>query len=339
MNYTFKSHKLKPEEILWLVEVYNNFHNFDPRIAKVKLWDQLPNDFDPKKIDSRFLSDGKNISLLGIWVIDPKSTIIAAIESVILQIKKLILNNPGIEKIKANDIAETTNQNLENVEIAFYNLDSIGNFFSKAIGSKNSNGYSEIVLSNDDSYDAYLKFNSIDDLLESLYLKPDYSNIIYSNFYDGSSYIATPKIAINSGIQPKVIDTKKNTAFVLMAMSPEIPELEDIYQAIKSVCYNFGINAYRADEIEHQDKITDLILKEIETCEYLIADLSYERPNVYYEIGYSHAKEKRPILYRKRGTNLHFDLSVHNVPEYKNTTELRELLTKRFEAILGRTSL
>lgn len=34
--------------------------------------------------------------------------------------------------------------------------------------------------------------------------------------------------------------------------------------------------------------------------------------------------------------NFIFDLSVHNVPEYKNITELKELLTKRFEAILGR---
>ncbi|MBW2001787.1 MAG: hypothetical protein JRI30_04645 [Deltaproteobacteria bacterium] len=127
-------------------------------------------------------------------------------------------------------------------------------------------------------------------------------------------------------------------AFVLMAMDPDNAELEDIYHAIKDVCVSFDIEAYRADEIEHQDRITDRILYEIKTCEFLIADVTHERPNVYYEIGYAHAINKRPILYRKKGTKLHFDLSVHNIPEYRNATELRDMLTKRLEAILGRTA-
>jgi hypothetical protein len=40
----------------------------------------------------------------------------------------------------------------------------------------------------------------------------------------------------------------------------------------------------------------------------------------------------------RQGTRLHFDLSVHNVPEYKNITELRSLLTRRLEAMTGKTA-
>lgn len=129
---------------------------------------------------------------------------------------------------------------------------------------------------------------------------------------------------------------KPNTAFIMMAIDRNRPELEDIRNAIKEMFEKFGIRAITADEIEHEGVITDRILNEIDTSEFLLADLSDERPNVYYEVGYAHSRGKRVTLYRKAGTELHFDLAHWNCPEYSNATELKKLLGTRLEAITNR---
>jgi hypothetical protein len=136
--------------------------------------------------------------------------------------------------------------------------------------------------------------------------------------------------------QSSIPPARPNTAFILMWMDPDNDDLEDVLNAYRETCKTYGIRAVRADEIEHQDVITQVVLDWLRSAEFLIGDLSGERPNVYYEIGYAHAIGKRPILYRKKGTRLHFDLSVHNVPEYRNESHLRKLVGQRLEAMTGR---
>ena len=127
-----------------------------------------------------------------------------------------------------------------------------------------------------------------------------------------------------------------NTAFLMMWIDKS---LDDVTDSVKDVFKDFGVAAQRADDIEHDGAITPRILNEIERAEFLFADLTGARPNVYYEIGFAHALGKRVILFRKSGTGIHFDLAGHNCPEYDSLRDLKAKLRKRLEAITGRNGV
>lgn len=141
---------------------------------------------------------------------------------------------------------------------------------------------------------------------------------------------------LDEGQAKENVRYRPGTAFIMMWMDNSKPELSDVCDAVKEIFDGFDIRAVRADEIEHEGLITSRVLSEIKTAEFLFADLSGSRPNVYYEIGYAHALPRRVILFRKAGTGLHFDLAGYNCPEYENLRELKEKLTQRLRALTNK---
>lgn len=141
---------------------------------------------------------------------------------------------------------------------------------------------------------------------------------------------------VPSRASPEPAKYVAGTALIMMWMDQKHPELTDVADTVRTVFRSFGVRAQRADDIEHDGLITERVLNEIRTSEFLFADLTGTRPNVYYEVGYAHALGKRVILFRKSGTGIHFDLAGYNCPEYENLRDLREKLVKRLVGLTNR---
>lgn len=95
-------------------------------------------------------------------------------------------------------------------------------------------------------------------------------------------------------------------AFVLM---PFASKFEDLYTfGIKEAANSVGIIAQRLDEQIFVEGMMERIYRQIDTADIIIADMSEQNPNVFYEVGYAHAKDKICILQTTDAEDIPFDL-------------------------------
>jgi hypothetical protein len=133
-------------------------------------------------------------------------------------------------------------------------------------------------------------------------------------------------------------DVTKGLIFIVMPMADDDHALEDVHDTIKLVASDLGMSAQRVDDELRTERITDRILDAISRAEYVVADLSLARPNVYYEAGYAHALGKTPIYIAREGTKIEFDVKDYPVLFYKNMRSLRERLMAMLKALRHRLS-
>lgn len=124
------------------------------------------------------------------------------------------------------------------------------------------------------------------------------------------------------------------TVFVVMSFSPK---LNDSYRAIQAGAAGNGLHAYRADDGVGSGIILSQITKAIEDAEFVVVDLTDERPNVYYELGYAHGVGNASadvLLVAQAGSALHFDIGPMRVRFYSSTEELEEIVRKSLGQML-----
>lgn len=90
---------------------------------------------------------------------------------------------------------------------------------------------------------------------------------------------------------------------------------------------NPQLDVVRADEIALPGSISSDILTHLMHADYVVADVTYPNPNVYYELGLRHASKSGTIIIRdSAGPRVPFDISHLRHFEYENTpTGLKNL--------------
>ena len=113
--------------------------------------------------------------------------------------------------------------------------------------------------------------------------------------------------------------------------------LDSAYEGvIKPIGEQFGFNVLRVDEIKDSGNISQQILENIACSEIVLAELSGERPNCYYEAGFAHALGKEIIFSIKKGDDIHFDLAGYRFITWKTEAEFRRNLTTRLESYISK---
>jgi|APSaa5957512535_1039671.scaffolds.fasta_scaffold34386_2 hypothetical protein len=131
-------------------------------------------------------------------------------------------------------------------------------------------------------------------------------------------------------------DVSKNSVFVITPIGNS--ESDESWNIIKSECQKLNLKPERANNVIGSKSILENIVAKIKQSEFLIVDLTCEKPNVYYELGYAHGqvkKEENILLIAKKDTILHFDISPSNVEFYKSVNNLHDIIYNKIKNMMS----
>lgn len=141
----------------------------------------------------------------------------------------------------------------------------------------------------------------------------------------------------------KLLSTNKPKVFVITPIQGEkhgdqeqqriFREFDERFEKMEAVISEAGGVAIRIDKEHALEDLVGRIKREIRSAQFLVADLTDERPSCYFEAGYAEALGKSVIYVASKQsvakpgtkTNIHFDIHM-NMNFFSNHDELAEKL-------------
>jgi guanylate kinase len=167
------------------------------------------------------------------------------------------------------------------------------------------------------------------DLQQFLNFRDIYNSVI-ANDYNPDNFIAQfrhelGEFRLRSMIVP-------NYAFLIMAFDEEMDETHQAIIQAPRLSNHPYIHIERIDAIRGDYHIYDQIISCIRKSEFIIADLTLEKPNVYFELGYARGIGKEVLSLARRGSKLHFDIQGVRTDFYNGPIDAQNQVIKYIEA-------
>lgn len=152
--------------------------------------------------------------------------------------------------------------------------------------------------------------------------------------------ITMPQAAIASIFGDVDIQPEEDLCFVLMPFGDDM--LQQVYEIhVKPTVERVGLQCKRVDDMLGPAAIMEDIWKGINSARVVLAELTGQNPNVFYELGLCHAIGKDAILLAQDIKWVPFDVrhrrTIIYTPTPRGCKQLEEVLGETLEAILGKT--
>lgn len=136
-------------------------------------------------------------------------------------------------------------------------------------------------------------------------------------------------------VDDKTQEGKNKKCFVIMPISDvegyTAGHFDRVYKhIIIPACQQAGYEAIRADDTSKANVIIVDILKNALNCDMAICDLSARNPNVFYELGFRQAFDKKTVLMMDDKTDCPFDISTIRYFTYSSSLRI-DLVGKAIE--------
>jgi nucleoside 2-deoxyribosyltransferase len=121
--------------------------------------------------------------------------------------------------------------------------------------------------------------------------------------------------------------------FVIMSFSSD---MEPIFDGIKAAGEHNKLRVERVKDVKGDYRITDKVFEMMHKARFIVADLTHERPNVYFELGFARGIGKTILTIAREGAKLHFDVKDWKCNFYTDSRVLERDLKDAFASELGR---